>query len=213
MTSNLFFPILYWLRIIRCNRQAALHSALFNYTPLRVWCGSIRVPRDSIRVQRGSIRVPRSSIRVRHGAIRGRRGSIRVWRGSIRVQRGSIRVQCGSIRVWPGSIRVQRGSIRVQRGSTGSVCWLAVCRLPVHGLAVRQAQVWFSARLSFSCWLEQQKIYKKTGLDKWWRMKECMIVLYEWMLKIINVKKRVTKCHQTFNYTPHVIGGMPKISS
>jgi hypothetical protein len=27
-------PILSQFRIIRCNRQAALHSAMFNYTPL-----------------------------------------------------------------------------------------------------------------------------------------------------------------------------------
>ncbi len=27
-------PILLRFRIVRCNRQAALHSALFNYTPL-----------------------------------------------------------------------------------------------------------------------------------------------------------------------------------
>ncbi len=27
-------PILRWFRILRCNQQAALHSAMFNYTPL-----------------------------------------------------------------------------------------------------------------------------------------------------------------------------------
>jgi hypothetical protein len=30
----LFDPILRRLRIIKCNRQAALHSAMINYTPL-----------------------------------------------------------------------------------------------------------------------------------------------------------------------------------
>ncbi len=34
--SKLFLldPILSWFKIVRCNRQAALHSAMFNYTPL-----------------------------------------------------------------------------------------------------------------------------------------------------------------------------------
>jgi hypothetical protein len=37
-TPTFFYltPMLCRLRIIRCNRQAALHSALFNYTPLVV---------------------------------------------------------------------------------------------------------------------------------------------------------------------------------
>ncbi len=30
-------PILRWFRIVRCNWQAALHSALFNYNPLVIW--------------------------------------------------------------------------------------------------------------------------------------------------------------------------------
>ncbi len=37
---------------------------------------------------------------------------------------------------------------------------------------------------------EREVITRRKGHGKWWRMKEwCMIVLYEWMLKIINVKK------------------------
>ncbi len=33
-------PILRRFRIIRCNRQAALHSAIFNYTPLVIGGGA-----------------------------------------------------------------------------------------------------------------------------------------------------------------------------
>ena len=67
--TNFFYLILILgqFRIIWRKRQAALHSALFNYTPLRVRRGSIRVQLGSIRVWRGSIRVRRGSVRVRHG--------------------------------------------------------------------------------------------------------------------------------------------------
>jgi hypothetical protein len=37
----------------------------------------------------------------------------------------------------------------------------------------------------------RRRVPNKTGLDEWWRMNECtrMIVLCEWLLKIINIKK------------------------
>ncbi len=41
----------------------------------------------------------------------------------------------------------------------------------------------------FSCWAEKRWRYKKKGLGEWRRMNECMIVLCESLLKIINIKK------------------------
>ncbi len=160
-------------------------ASSFTFSPVRYT--PLRVRRSSIRVRHGSIRVWHGSIRVRHGSVRVQHGSIRVWRGSIRVRHGSVRVQFGTIRVWRGSIRVrlgsireQRGSFSVQRGLNGS---LSACCAEGPSLIPGSAP-----HGGFSCWAEKQWRYKKTG--KWCRMKECMIVLYEWMLKIIKVFKK-----------------------
>ncbi len=141
-------------------------------------------------VQYTPLRVQRGSIRVRHGSVRVWPGSIRVQHGSIRVRRGSVRVRFGTMRVWRGSIRVRLDSIRKRHGSIsvrrGSNVSLSACCAAGPSLIPGSAP-----HGGFSCWAEKQWRYKKTGLGKWCRMKECMIVLYEWMLKIINVFKKV----------------------
>ncbi len=153
-------------------------ASSFTFSPVRYT--PLRVRRSSIRVRHGSVRVRPGSVRVQHGSIRVQRGSIRVWRGSVRLQFGTIRVWRGSIRVRLGSIRERHGSISVRRGSNGSLS--ACC---AAGLSLIPGS---APHGGFSCWAEKRWRYKKTG--KWWRMKECMIVLYEWMLKIINVFKK-----------------------
>jgi hypothetical protein len=69
----------------------------------------------------------------------------------------------------------------VRRSSVGSAsAWLRQARpSSILGSAPRGG---------ISLWAEKRWRYKKMGLGKLWRMKEWMIALYEWVLKIINVE-------------------------
>ncbi len=72
---------------------------------------------------------------------------------------------------------VRRNSVWVRRSSVISAS--ACCKAgpsSIHGSAPH-------------CWAKKQWGYKKTGLGEWWRKNECLIVLCEWLLKIINIKK------------------------
>ncbi len=60
-------------------------------------------------------------------------------------------------------------------GSQISDPGVQLAQVVVRRLAVRQARVQFSAG--------------HTGFSEWWRMNKCMIVLCEWMLKTINIKR------------------------
>jgi hypothetical protein len=138
--------------ILRCNWQAALHSALFNI--LHLGCGVAQSGCGMAQLGCGLAQLGCSMAQLGCGVAQLGCGMAQLGCG------------VGTIRVRIGSIRERRGSISVRRGSNGSLS--ACCEAGpslIPGLAPHGGL--------------SDEDTRRQGSANDERMKECVIVLYD----------------------------------